>query len=74
LFVITNSGFDRATVCWEWHEHACAVVEGLREDDQLFSYVMALDDLDDPLEDESCWPKTNPGLGRTITFNTCGNR
>jgi phage terminase large subunit-like protein len=68
LFVITNSGFDRATVCWEWHEHACAVVEGLREDDQLFAYVMALDDADDPLEDESCWPKTNPGLGRTITL------
>lgn len=68
LFVITNSGFDRASICWEWHEHACAVVEGLREDDQLFAYVMALDDADDPLEDESCWPKTNPGLGRTITL------
>lgn len=67
LFIITNSGFDRASVCWEWHEHATAVAQGLRDDDKLFSYVMALDDDDDPLEDESCWPKTNPGLDRTIT-------
>lgn len=68
LFVITNSGFDRTTICWEWHEHAIAVVDGLRDDDQLFAYVMAVDDADDPLEDETCWPKTNPGIGRTVTL------
>lgn len=67
LVAITNSGFDRNSICWEWHEHACAVVDGLRQDDELFAYVMALDPEDDPLEDESCWPKTNPGLGKTIT-------
>ena len=67
LFVITNSGFDRNSICWEWHEHAVAVVEGLRQDEELFAYVMALDPEDDPLEDETCWPKTNPGIGKTIT-------
>lgn len=67
LFIITNSGFDRTTVCWEWHEDAVAVAEGLRTNDRLFSYVMALDLEDDPLEDPSCWPKTNPGLNITIT-------
>jgi len=67
LFIITNSGFDRQSVCWEWHENAVAVAEGLLENDRLFSYVMALDLEDDPLEDPSCWVKTNPGLGITTT-------
>lgn len=67
LFIITNSGFDRTSVCYEWHEDAVAVAEGLRQNDRLFSYVMALDLEDDPLEDPACWPKTNPGLDITIT-------
>lgn len=67
LFVITNSGFDKNSICWEWHEDAVAVVEGLRKNKRLFSFVMALDPEDDPLEDPSCWVKTNPGLGITIT-------
>ncbi len=67
LFVITNSGFDRKSDCYEWHEDAVAVAEGLRENDSLFSYVMALDLEDDPLLDPSCWIKTNPGLGITVT-------
>lgn len=82
LFIITNSGFDRESICWEWHEHAIAVAEGLRLDDKIFSYVMAVDDADDPLEDldlipfgpagdmiPRCWLKTNPGLGRTVTVD-----
>lgn len=66
LFIITNSGFDRNSICWEWHEDSVAVLEGDRTNDRLFAYIMALDPEDDPLMDESCWPKTNPGLGITI--------
>lgn len=51
LVAITNSGFDRTTICWEWHEHGVAVLEGLRVDEELFVYIMALDVEDDPLED-----------------------
>jgi phage terminase large subunit-like protein len=51
LLAITNSGFDKTTICWEWHEHAVAVVDGLRIDEELFAYVMDLDPDDDPLED-----------------------
>lgn len=68
LFVITNSGFDRNSICWEWHEHALAVLDGLRSDEKLFAFVMAMDPEDDPLESEACWPKTNPGIGVTITL------
>ena len=67
VFMITNSGSDRNSVCWEEHEHAVKVAHGEVEDDTTFSYVCALDDGDDPLEDPTCWVKANPLLGVTIT-------
>lgn len=80
LLMITNSGTDRNSVCWEEHEHAVKVAAGnidakdedpayLGEviDDTTFAYVCALDPEDDPLEDPSCWEKANPLLGVTIT-------
>jgi phage terminase large subunit-like protein len=67
LFVdITNSGFDRTSICWQHHEHARKVVEGLVEDEQLFSYVCALDKDEDPLTDPACHVKANPNLGVVI--------
>lgn len=67
LVMITNSGSDRKSVCWEEHQHAVAVALGEKEDDRLFSYVCALDETDQPLKDPSCWIKANPLLGVTIT-------
>ena len=67
VFMITNSGSDRNSVCWEEHAHAVRVAHGEVEDDTTFSYVCALDEGDDPLEDSSCWIKANPLLGVTIT-------
>lgn len=59
---ITNSGFDRTSVCFQHHEHSRRVLEQTVEDDRWFAYVCGLDPDDDPLEDEDCWPKANPGL------------
>lgn len=80
LLMITNSGSDRNSVCWEEHEHALKVAAGnlnakdsdsfyLGEviDDSTFSYVCGLDAEDNPLDDPSCWVKANPLLGVTIT-------
>ncbi len=79
LLMITNSGSDRNSVCWEEHEHAVRVAAGTRTpddiydyvgeiiDDTTFSYVCALDKGDDPLEDRSCWVKANPLLGTILT-------
>ena len=64
---ITNSGYDRTSICWQHHEHARQVLDGTVEDDRLFAYVCGLDEGDDPLEDSSCWLKANPLLGVTIT-------
>lgn len=80
LLMITNSGSDRNSICWEEHEHAVKVAAGnlnarsddafyLGEaiDDTTFSYVCALDPGDSPLDDPTCWIKANPLLGVTIT-------
>lgn len=67
LVMITNSGSDRQSVCWEQRRHAVAVAAGDKEDDTTFSYVCALDEDDDPFEDSGCWEKANPLLGETIT-------
>lgn len=81
LVMITNSGSDRLSVCWREHEMACAVAAGTQTPDEeftyvgetwagaddLFSYVCALDKDDDPFEDDSCWIKTNPLMGVTVS-------
>jgi len=79
LLMITNSGSDRNSICWEEHEHAVKVAAGTLTpdedftyvgeviDDTTFSWVCALDKGDDPLEDPTCWKKANPLLGTILT-------
>lgn len=66
ILMITNSGSDRESVCWEYHEYTDKVCSGALKDDAHFGYVCSVDEGEDPLEDEKCWPKANPSLG--ITF------
>lgn len=69
LFEITNSGFDRKSVCWQEHEYSLRIlnaIEGSTETDPWFAYVAALDEDDDPFEDEACWIKANPNLGVSV--------
>lgn len=67
LAMITNSGSDRQSICWQERKHAVSVAAQEKIDDSTFSYVCALDETDDPFEDPSCWIKSNPLLGVTIT-------
>lgn len=62
ILMITNSGAGKATPCGQYHDYAIRVADGTATDDAFFSYVCALDDGDDPLADEACWPKANPSL------------
>lgn len=62
ILMITNSGSSRQSVCYDYHEYAVKVSEGTLDDDGFFGYVCALDEHDDPFEDESCWMKANPSL------------
>jgi phage terminase large subunit-like protein len=63
---ITNSGFDRTSICYQHHEHSRRIVEQAVEDERWFAYVCTLDEGDDPLTDESCHIKVNPNLGVSI--------
>jgi len=63
---ITNSGFDRHSVCWQHHEYSRQILEGVIANDSWFGYVAAIDE-DDDWTDEAVWPKANPLLGVTVT-------
>lgn len=67
MFLITNSGHDKTSVCFEYHEYGRKVAAGDLEDDSFFSFICSLDEGDDPFKDESCWGKANPSLGHTFT-------
>ncbi len=43
IFEITNSGYDRTSVCWQHREFSTQVLEGLAENDSWFAYVCQLD-------------------------------
>lgn len=66
IFEITNSGFDKNTVCGQEHDYSVEVVTGLIDNDAWFSFVASLDDGDEPFEDEACWIKANPNIGVSI--------
>lgn len=61
-FAITNSGTDKRTVCWDYHDYGAKVCAGTLQDDTFFAYICALDEGDDPFVDEACWDKANPSL------------
>lgn len=62
IFMITNSGASKTSVCWGYHDYAAKVAAGILQDDAFFGYVCALDEGDDPIRNEKCWPKANPSL------------
>lgn len=66
IFMITNSGTDKRSVCWDYHDYGAKVCAGQIEDDSFFAYICALDEGEDPFKDRDCWPKANPSLGITI--------
>ncbi len=43
IAIITNSGQDRRSVCWEYHEYSRKVLDQSLVDEQWFAYVCQLD-------------------------------
>ncbi|WP_244206507.1 terminase large subunit [Caballeronia pedi] len=66
IFMITNSGSDRTSLCFEKHEYGQKVAAQQLADDAFFAFICSLDEGEDPFEDEACWVKANPSLGQTI--------
>jgi phage terminase large subunit-like protein len=70
LLMITNSGSDRGSTCFR--EHTAAVKAAADEGEwaayvRRFSYVCAMDEDDDPLDDPSVRIKANPLLGYILS-------
>ncbi len=68
VVAITTAGHDRESVCWEQHEYARQVLDGVIEDPSFFAYIRAADEEDDWL-DEEVWAKANPSLGITVKLD-----
>ena len=67
MIEITNSGFDRHSICWQHHEYSVKVLEDTIDNDSWFAFVCALDEGDD-WRDEAVWLKSNPNLGVSVTW------
>jgi phage terminase large subunit-like protein len=70
MFAITNSGFDRNSVCWKKREYVIKVMQGIIPDDTWFGWVCCLDEEDikhpSGWKNEKNWVKACPALGVII--------
>lgn len=81
IFEITNSGYDRHSVCFQHHDYSLKILKSVLEDDSWFAYVCQLDPCAkcedegkvspacnkcDQWTDEKVWIKANPNLGVSI--------
>jgi len=65
---ITTAGFDRNSVCWELHEYARKVSEGIITDDSFLPVIYAAGP-DDDWRDPAVWKKANPNLDVSISLD-----
>ena len=69
MIMITTAGvYDPESICWEQHEYARQVLEGVIDDPSFFGYIAAADDEED-WTDPVVWAKANPSLGVTIKLD-----
>jgi phage terminase large subunit-like protein len=59
---ITTAGYDRNSICWEQHEYARKVIEGVIDDPTFYAVIYAAEK-DEDWTDERVWHKANPALG-----------
>ena len=62
VMALTTAGHDRASICYEVHEYAKNVRDGVIDDDTFLPVLYAAD-IDDDWTDEETWRKANPGFG-----------
>ncbi len=64
-FAITTAGFDKETICYEQHEYAVKVREGIIRDDSFLPVLYAAS-MDDDIYSVDTWKKANPGYGTIV--------
>ena len=65
-FAITTAGYDRDSLCWELHEYATRVRDGVVIDPTFLPVLYGAAESDD-WKAESTWRKANPGYGISVT-------
>lgn len=65
---ITTAGYDRESICWEQHEYARQVRDGIIDDPTYFPFIAAASE-DDDWQDPAVWAKANPALGVTVKLD-----
>lgn len=65
VVAITTAGYDKNSICWEQHDYARKVLDGIIDDPSFFAYMAAADENDD-WKNPKTWKKANPGLGQTV--------
>lgn len=67
IFVITTAGYDRNSICWEIHDYALKVKNGIIKDRHFLPMIYTLDENAD-WEDEANWYKVNPSLDYIVSI------
>lgn len=64
----TTAGFggDDESICWEIHERAIKVRDGVFDDPSFLPVIYGADEKTDDWADEKVWAKANPNLGISV--------
>lgn len=65
VVAITTAGYDRESICYELHEYALRVRDGIVDDPTFYPVVYSAPD-DAPWDDPATWHLANPSLGVTV--------
>ena len=65
IIAITTAGFDKNSICYEQHEYAQKVIDGIIEDESFLGVIYKADPEDD-IYSEDTWKKANPGYGTIV--------
>jgi len=61
-FIITTAGYDRNSICWELHDYAVKVRDGIIDDPTFLPVIYSAPE-DADWTDEKVWHECNPALG-----------
>ena len=67
-FVITTSGTDRHSICWEIHQKASDILRDKKKDETFYPCIYGAAEEDD-WSCEKVWAKANPSLGVTVDIS-----
>jgi phage terminase large subunit-like protein len=62
---ITTAGYDRSSICWEQHELAVKIRDGVVTDPEFLPVLYGAEREDDWTA-PATWAKANPSLGKTV--------